>query len=75
MVEAGLDGAELDEAGVASWMHSLNGLRLVLGERLADEGVILTAPSEPDSAPHALYEWLGWLLEQLVGAANPTLED
>ena len=74
-VEEGVDGAELDEDGVASWMHSLNGLRLVLGERLALEGVDLMDRADPESAIHALYEWLGWLLEQLVSAAGPTLEE
>lgn len=74
-VEAGIDGARLDEDGVASWMHSLNGLRLVLGERIALEGIDLLSRADPESAIHAIYEWLGWLLEQLVAAASPTLDD
>ena len=34
VVEEGIGGTVLDDAGVDSWMHSLNALRLVLGERL-----------------------------------------
>lgn len=74
-VENGIDGAELDDAGVGSWMHSLNSLRLVLGERLALEGHDLTSHDDPGTAVSALYEWVGWLLEQLVAAATPTLPD
>ena len=33
-VEAGIGGTSLDDEGVGAWMHSLNALRLVLGERL-----------------------------------------
>lgn len=70
LVESTLSGGELDEAGVAAWMHSLNNLRLVLGEQLSLTGVDLADQELPDSASAALYEWLGWLLEQLVDAAN-----
>ncbi len=72
-VENGIDGDELDDAGVGSWMHSLNSLRLVLGERLTLEGHDLTSHDDPETAVSALYEWVGWLLEQLVEAAMPTL--
>jgi len=74
-VESGLDGAVLDEEGVAAWMHSLNNLRLVLGERLEDHDLDLTTGDDGGSPLEELYEWLGWLLEQLVTAATPTLAD
>lgn len=70
LVESTLDSAELDEVGVAAWMHSLNNLRLVLGEQLSLAGVDLAHHELPDSASAALYEWIGWLLEQLITAAN-----
>ncbi len=80
IVEEGIGGAMLDDEGVSAWMHSLNALRLVLGERL-DVDVIGNEALEdlPDDDDHvgivALYEWLGWLLEQLVAAAMGALRE
>ena len=34
VVEDGIGGTALDDEGINAWMHSLNALRLVLGERL-----------------------------------------
>ena len=70
LVESTLSGAELDPSGVAAWMQSLNGLRLVLGEQLTLAGVDLVNHTMPDTASAALYEWTGWLLEQLIAAAS-----
>lgn len=80
IVEQGIGGVSLDEAGVAAWMHSLNALRLVLGERLDVDVIgneaIENLPDDDDRVGIvALYEWLGWLLEQLVAAAMNTLPD
>ena len=69
-VESTLSGAELDTSGVAAWMQSLNSLRLVLGEQLTLAGVDLVDDAMPDTASAALYEWTGWLLEQLIAAAS-----
>lgn len=69
-VESTLSGAELDTSAVAAWMQSLNSLRLVLGEQLALAGVDLVDQTMPDTASAALYEWTGWLLEQLISAAS-----
>lgn len=69
-VESTLSGAELDPTGVAAWMQSLNSLRLVLGEQLTLAGVDLVGDAMPDTASAALYEWTGWLLEQLIAAAS-----
>ena len=58
----------------------LGALRLVLGERL-DVDVIGNEALEdlPDEDERVgmveLYEWLGWLLEELVAAAMPGLPD
>lgn len=70
LVESTLSGAELDIAGAEAWMQSLNSLRLVLGEQLALAGVDLVNDKLPDTASAALYEWIGWLLEQLIDAAS-----
>ena len=77
-VASGVDGTELDDAAIAAWMQSLNALRLVLGERL-DVDVLghdyLDELDEDDErfVIGALYEWLGWLLEQLVHASMNAL--
>ena len=76
MVEGGLTGATLDEEAVAAWMQTINGLRLVLGERLeVTEDQDPVDIRDPDAPAHALYDWLGWLLEQLVRAAADDLPD
>ncbi|MDG1366436.1 MAG: DUF2017 family protein [Acidimicrobiales bacterium] len=80
IVEEGIGGTTLDDEGVSAWMHSLNALRLVLGGRL-DVDVIGNEALEnlPDDDDRvgivALYEWLGWLLEQLVAAAMGALPE
>ena len=80
VVESGIDGTTLDDAGVDAWMHSLNALRLVLGERLevavVGHDALHNLPDDDERVPIvALYEWLGWLLEQLVDAAMNGLTD
>ncbi len=80
VVEQGIGGTTLDDDGVAAWMHSLNALRLVLGERLDVDVVghdaLNDLDPDDDRAPIvALYEWLGWLLEQLVAAAMNALPE
>ena len=73
-VESTLEGAELDASGAEAWMQSLNNLRLVLGEQLSLAGVDLVNHKMPDTASAALYEWIGWLLEQLIDAAGQAHE-
>lgn len=78
-VEEGIDGTRLDPDGVAAWMHSLNALRLVLGERLAAEGVDLAALDHDEvvaddlSALIDIFDWIGWVLGDLIDAADGTL--
>lgn len=73
-VEGGLEGATLDDEGIAAWLQTINGLRLVLGERLdVTEDLDAIDRRDPEAPAYALYEWLGWLLEQLVRAAADDL--
>jgi len=73
-VASGLDGTNLDPDGVGAWMQALNCLRLILGERFEAEGIEPDHGSN-DSPMVDIYHWLAWLLEQLVEAAMPGLED
>jgi hypothetical protein len=74
IVERGVAGAVLNDDEVAAWLQTINGLRLVLGERLeVSEDLGPLDDGDPDAPARALYEWLGWLLEQLVDAATRDL--
>ncbi len=70
-VERTLEATTLTEDELATWMRSVNGLRLVLGTILdvtEDE-----PPPDPEdgTAPlHATYEYLGYLLERMVEAMS-----
>jgi len=73
-VASGIGGTELDAEGVGAWMQALNCLRLILGERFDAEG--LDPDNNATDSPMAdIYHWLAWLLEQLVDAAMPNLDD
>ncbi len=80
IVEEGIGGTTLDDEGMSAWMHSLNALRLVLGERLDVDVIgneaLENLPNDDDRVGIvALYDWLGWLLEQLVAAAMGSLPE
>jgi len=70
VVEAGIEGAVLDEGDVSAWMQGLNMIRLVLGERLELDGADLESHQLPQGPATFLYEWTGELLEFLVRAAS-----
>lgn len=71
-VEATIDGGDLDADQLTAWMSTLNSLRLVLGTRLdVDEEPPLLDPSDPEAPAYAVYEYLGWLLSQVVDALAP----
>ncbi len=73
-VEGSLDGGELDDAGLSAWMSTLNSLRLVLGTRLdVDEELPALADEDPLAPAYAVYEYLGWLLSQVVDALSRDL--
>lgn len=67
--EASGDKTVLSEPQARSWMIGLNDLRLVIGTRLH-----IDDDEEPEMEPEyieqmmAIYQWLTWLQESLVGA-------
>ena len=75
VVERTVDGrGELDDDAMAAWMGTLNSLRLVLGTRLdVDEELPSLDPDDPLAPAYAVYEYLGWLLSQVVDALSPDL--
>jgi Domain of unknown function (DUF2017) len=71
VMEATIDAGTLDQEQMTAWLGAINDLRLVLGTRLEvteemyEEGI----PEEDPRAPSfALYQYLGWLEEQVVAA-------
>lgn len=74
VVERTLRGGELDDEGMTAWMGTLNSLRLVLGTRLDVDEELPTLESDDPLAPaYAVYEYLGWLLSQVVDALSTDL--
>jgi hypothetical protein len=74
VVERTLDAGELDEEQMTAWMGTLNSLRLVLGTRLdVDEEPREYDESDPQAPAYAVYEYLGWVLSQVVDALSPDL--
>jgi hypothetical protein len=71
VMEATIDAGTLDQEQMAAWLGAINDLRLVLGTRLDvteemyEEGI---SPEDPRAATFALYQYLGWLEEQVVAA-------
>jgi Domain of unknown function (DUF2017) len=71
MMEATIDAGTLDEEQMTAWLGAINDVRLVLGTRLDvteemyEEGI---PPEDPRAATFALYQYLGWLEEQVVAA-------
>lgn len=66
-VERTLGNDELDLPALEQWMEAVNSIRLVLGTRLdvCEEPPDLE-PGDPDLPAYALYEYLGWLMDQMV---------
>jgi Domain of unknown function (DUF2017) len=71
VMEATIDAGTLDQEQMAAWLAAINDLRLVLGTRLDvteemyEQGI---PPEDPRAATFALYQFLGWLEEQVVAA-------
>jgi Domain of unknown function (DUF2017) len=71
VMEATIDAATLDQEQMTAWLGAINDLRLVFGTRLDvteamyEEGI---PPEDPRAATFALYQYLGWLEEQVVSA-------
>jgi uncharacterized protein DUF2017 len=75
VVDRTLDGGhELDQGELTAWMTTLNSLRLVIGTRLdVDEELPELDESDPLAPEYAVYEFLGWLLAQVVDALGSDL--
>ncbi len=73
-VEATLDGQDIDDQAMTAWMGTLNSFRLVLGTRLdVDEELPPLDSADPLAPAYAVYEFLGWLLSQVVDALSADL--
>jgi hypothetical protein len=68
-VEETLAEPELTEAQASAWLGALNDLRLVLGTRLdvSEEPIAIDA-DDPDAPAYAVYEYLGFVLSEVVDA-------
>ena len=74
VVEQSLDGGDLDDSQMSAWMSTLNSLRLVLGTRLdVDEEPRELDEADPLAPAYAVYEYLGWVLSQVVDALSADL--
>lgn len=73
-VEAAQGRGLLDDEATAAWMQTLNGMRLYLGERLGVGDDPDAADEDRSDRPGVmLYQWIGWLLEQLISAASESM--
>ena len=63
----------LDRDQVDSWLGTVNDLRLVLGTRLgvSQDAEPRVDEDDPAYASLALYHWLGWLQEAILGVISP----
>ncbi len=76
MVEETLGADELQEDELTAWLCALNDLRLVLGTRLdVDETPAEVDPDDPDAPAHAVYDYLGFLLAEVVEALEEGLPE
>ncbi|HEY8199958.1 MAG TPA: DUF2017 family protein [Actinomycetota bacterium] len=76
LVEKTIHDDTIDVAGLERWMEAINGLRLVIGTRLdVTEDLSEIRDDDPDASAYAVYDYLGWLLEQAVHAMSEDLPD
>jgi len=69
-----LDAPTLDAAQVSSWLGVVNDLRLVLGTRLdVTEEMERVALDDPRAPALAVYQYLTYLLSEIVQALSDTL--
>ncbi len=70
LLEETLSRDQVTEEQLDAWIGSVNDLRLVLGTRLdvSEEDPPVLDPTDPNSAPYAVYLYLGDLLGELVAA-------
>ncbi|HVL51262.1 MAG TPA: DUF2017 family protein [Actinomycetota bacterium] len=75
-VLATIDEQELALPALERWMDVINSLRLVFGTRLeAGEDPPVLQPEDPDASAYAVYEYLGWLMDQAVRAMSEDLAE
>lgn len=75
-VEATGTTGELDDEQLGAWLRALNDLRLVLGTRLdVGEEPRLVDEDDPDAPAYAVYEYLGFLLSEVVDALDEGLPE
>ena len=75
-VEDTLEASELDEEQLNAWLRGLNDLRLVLGTRLdVSEAPLDVDADDPDAPAYAVYEYLGFLLSEVVDALSDGLPE
>ena len=68
-VEATLAEPELSEEQLSAWLGAINDLRLVLGTRLdVSEDLLDVDADDPEAPAYAVYEYLGFLLSEVVDA-------
>ena len=68
-VEETLDADVVTEEQLLAWMGAVNDLRLVLGTRLdVSEDMEEMDPDDPDAPLFEVYDYLAWLLENIVAA-------
>jgi hypothetical protein len=68
-VEATLAEPHLTEEQLSGWLGAINDLRLVLGTRLdVGEELLDVDADDPDAPAYAVYEYLGFLLSEVVDA-------
>lgn len=75
IVESTLGGdKDLDQTQLTAWMTTINSLRLVLGTRLdVDEQLPDLDPDDEMTPIYAVYDFLGWLVDQAVDALSGDL--
>jgi hypothetical protein len=76
VLEETLETSELSEVQLTAWLGAVNDLRLVLGTRLdVGEEPVEIAADDPDVTVYAVYEYLGFLLSELVDALSEGLPE
>ncbi len=78
VVEATLDARSIDDAQAGAWLRVVNAVRLVLGTRLGvteEADAVPFDADDPDAGARLVFEWAGWLEEQLVDVLAAALPD
>jgi hypothetical protein len=74
ILESTATATELDGDQLGAWMAVINDLRLVLGTKLdVDEDMEAVGADDPEAASFAVYEYLGYLLHEVIDALTGDL--